>query len=324
MVKDSVTVECEGDGKSMYGYFRPNASGLTGDERKIFNAYYCRVCYCLRILGGQPARFFTTFDMAVYSLLLNIAQKQPRPGVHKCERVATRVMREYESDRIGRRLANLSILMFGEKIRDDEIDGNRFRAAGMNLLFRKTVAGARLEEPEMARIARRGTDLINQQQARSADLTQIFESYGEMVARLFLCIEKMDERYQRVIRSIAIWTFYIDMLHDYNRDYKSGAYNGFKREGFPTLQGCFNLHYADFISVSRGITREFREALFAVYDGSQEWKILYKIIDNALSGAVVPMLSTRSERWEMSLEYVGRGLRCIPQRGKEADDGKKH
>ena len=55
----------------MYGYFRPKASGLTTPERRLFFGYYCRVCYCLRLLGGQTARFFTTHDMAVYSIILS-------------------------------------------------------------------------------------------------------------------------------------------------------------------------------------------------------------------------------------------------------------
>lgn len=312
--RESALLNCKGDSERMYGYFRPRDSRLTEDERKIFNAYYCRVCYCLRILGGQSARFFTTFDMAMYSLLLNLAQKQARPAFHKCERFATRITREYESDQVGKRLANLTILMFGEKIRDDEMDGDRFRAAGMNLLFHKTIANARLAEPRMAEIARKGTDRINQLQTEGADLNGILETYGQMVVNLFLCIEELEQRYQRLFRSIAMWTFYIDMLHDYNKDYKNNAFNGFKIKGFPTLRECFDIYYADFIGVNQRITREFREALYAISDDSSEWKILYKIIDTALSSTAVPMLSTRSERWEMSWEYIKRNAHCIPQR----------
>ncbi len=298
----------------MYGYFRPRDSKLTTDELRLFNAYYCRICYCLRILGGQPARFFTTFDMAVYSLVLNIAQKKERPRRYACEHFGSRVMHCFDNDEIGKRLASMSILMFGEKIRDDQIDGNHLRSGGMNLLFGKTVAQAQAAEPRMAEIARKGTDAVNRLQAEGQALNLIWETYGSMVADLFCCLGALEEKYTRVIRNIAVWTFYIDMLHDYNKDYRSNAYNGFRVDGLRTLRECFDVRYADFIRVNQQISSELRDALNCINDGSQEWRILNKIIDTALTSTTIPALSTRPERLTMQLEYCKQNVRCFPMR----------
>lgn len=287
----------------MYGYFRPRSSRLTGEEYKLFNAYYCRVCYNLRILGGQPARFFTTYDMAMYSLVLSLTYKQERPKFHLCERFATRVMHEYDNDTLGRRLANMTIIVFGEKIRDDEIDGNKLRAGSMNMLFRKTVVNACAAEPEMARIAREGTDRINRMQEAREDVFEILDVYGRMLADMFQCIAPMEEKYQKVFRSIAKWCFYIDMLYDYNKDYKENAYNGFRTEGCKTIRACFDANYLTFIKSNQRVTEELREAIHEVNDGSMEWRILNKIIDHALGSTTLLLLSTRKEKFDMYWEF---------------------
>ena len=125
----------------MYGYFRPKASGLSSEERHLFFGYYCRVCYCLRLKGGQTARFFTTHDMAVYSIILSMSMRAPRPPYRKCERYLMRTMKAYKDDALGMRLADMSCIVFGEKFRDDELDGSHAAAQAMHLLFGRFVIG---------------------------------------------------------------------------------------------------------------------------------------------------------------------------------------
>jgi hypothetical protein len=285
----------------MYGYFRPRSSHLTEEELKLFNAYYCRVCYCLRILGGQPARFFTTFDIAVYSMIMNMQQKEPRPEYHRCERVARKVMHGFDNDGIGHRLAAMTVILFGEKIRDNRIDGERFKAGAMDLLYRGTVEKACEAEPEMAEIARKGTDRINALQAENADLSVIFGTYGDLVVDLFRCICDLEEPYAELIRRIAEWCFYTDMLYDYDDDIKSGAYNGFRTEGVRTVRSYFDTHYPEMVKMNAQMTVPMREAMYDIEDGSAEARIIGKLVDTALGWTVWRLVSTREERHAMFL-----------------------
>lgn len=280
----------------MYGYFRPKASGLTTPERRLFFGYYCRVCYCLRLLGGQTARFFTTHDMAVYSIILSRSMQAERPPYRKCERYLMRTVREYRDDALGMRLANMSCVVFGEKFRDDELDGNRALAQAMHLLFGGVIARAREAEPEMAAIAREGTERINRLQEENAPVYDLFAAYGEMVARLFACIHPLEETHARLIRAVAAWTFYIDMLCDYDKDYRQGAYNGFKVDGLSTLRACYVEKKDVFAQAEMRMAGELRAALDAADDGAQEWAVLKKVIHAALDAAPAFALGTPWEK----------------------------
>ena len=306
----------------MYGYFRPKASGLTTQERHLFFGYYCRVCYCLRLLGGQTARFLTTHDMAVYSIILSMAMQAERPPYRKCERFLMRTVKEYRGDALGMRLANMSCVVFGEKFRDDELDGNRASAQAMNALFGGVIARARSAEAEMAAIAREGTERINRMQAENAPVYDLFDAYGEMVYQLFACIHPLGAAHGRLIRAIAAWTFYIDMLCDYDKDYRQGAYNGFKVEGLSTIrawhvekkdvfaqaengfhaQGIATLResYAAnremYAQAEMRMAGEMKAALDAADDGASEWTVLRKVIHAALEAAPAFALGTPWEK----------------------------
>lgn len=280
----------------MYGYFRPKASGLTTEERHLFFGYYCRVCYCLRLRGGQTARFLTTHDMAVYSIVLSMGMNAPRPPYRKCERYMMRTVKEYTGDALGMRLADMSCIVFGEKFRDDELDGNHARAKAMDALFGALIERARSTEPEMTAIAREGTDRVNRLQAENAPVYELFAAYGEMVAQLFSCIHPLEERYLRLIRAVAAWTFYIDMLCDYDKDYREGAYNGFRVEGISTLRACYVEKREAFAQAEARMAGELTAALDAADDGAQEWTVLKKVICAALEAAPAFALGTPLEK----------------------------
>ncbi|MBR5288824.1 MAG: hypothetical protein IKU34_09605 [Clostridia bacterium] len=280
----------------MYGYFRPKASGLTTQERHLFFGYYCRVCYCLRLLGGQTARFLTTHDMAVYSIILSMAMQAERPPYRKCERFLMRTVKEYRGDALGMRLANMSCVVFGEKFRDDELDGNRASAQAMNALFGGVIARARSAEAEMAAIAREGTERINRMQAENAPVYDLFDAYGEMVYQLFACIHPLGAAHGRLIRAIAAWTFYIDMLCDYDKDYRQGAYNGFHAQGIATLRESYAANREMYAQAEMRMAGEMKAALDAADDGASEWTVLRKVIHAALEAAPAFALGTPWEK----------------------------
>ena len=235
----------------MYGYFRPFDVGLSGVQERTFHAYYCRLCYCLRLMGGQAARYLTTFDAALYAIILAIATKEETPPFLRCQKIGKSNMNLFKDDEIGLRHARLSYIAFGEKIRDDIMDENSKRAAFMKFIFGKQIESAKEREPELQRIAFEGTNRINELQRQNADLDTVLSVYGDMMAETFSAFADIDERFVRLYRNLARWTFYVDMLSDYDDDYKEGSYNSFKTEDCKTISEYFDKHWAYLIEKNK-------------------------------------------------------------------------
>ncbi len=261
----------------MYGYFRPFRAGLTRAEAELFRAHYCRVCYCLRLLGGQSARYLTTYDIAVYSLLLQLG-REGEPPLLMCQRLGKKNMRLFSGDETGLKLARLSMISFGEKFRDDELDGESFKEKAARAFFRKRILRAAKEEPELAEIARSGTDEINRLQDANAPIFAVLKAYGDMAVRSFSCFRELSAAEEELFRSLSEWIFFLDMVCDYGDDFASGAYNGLKTEGCPTFSAYFDRNYIGFLQLQKAVTDRLVSALFAVKEKTRRWNVLYKVI----------------------------------------------
>ncbi len=262
----------------MYGYFRPYDANLTHRERQLFNSYYCRICYCLRIVGGQMSRFCTTYDGAVYSLVLALQDGEKMPPVLPCERIGKKNLKYFDSDERGLKLARLSLISFGEKFRDDTLDKKGFSTKIASIPFSKAIKKAKDIEPLLAENSYNGTERINDLQNSGAPLKEIFSAYGDMASGSFSQFIDMTPQTDELIRSISEYNFLVDMVVDYADDYKNGTYNGFKTEGFPTFVDYYNGHYLEFTEIASAVTERLVSALFAVRDDSIIWNTLVKII----------------------------------------------
>jgi hypothetical protein len=276
----------------MFGYFRPYEAKLTHRERAVFEAYYCRTCYCLRIVGGQVARFCTTYDAAIYAMILALQSGEDLPPVLPCERLGTKFKKTFRDNADGIKLARLSLISFGEKIRDDEMDNGRgFKTGLVSLPLAKALREAREAEPKMAKDSYEGTERINRLQNANAPLHEILGAYGDMSVTSFSEFFPLTPKTEELIRAVSEWNFLVDMVCDYDDDYKNGTYNGFKKEGVPTLSAYFDRYYEEFSAVANRISDRFVVALTAVRDDSVVWNTLFKIcihaIDNVLTSAVL-------------------------------------
>lgn len=267
----------------MFGYFRPYSANLTKREQTLFNSHYCRICYCLRAVGGQMARFCTTYDGALYSLVLSLDLGIAPPPHLPCERIGRKNTRLFAADELGMRLSHLSLINFGEKFRDDRLDGNKsaLRNGALSLIFGRAIKKSQAAEPEIARITREGTDEINRLQAAGAPLPEIFGAYGDVAERSFLRFGAVSLKGIRLLRAIAEWNFLVDMTVDYAEDYESGAYNGFKTEGLPTFPAYFDRHYTEYLATAGAATDRLVSALLAMQCEDVTFYTLYKIITHA-------------------------------------------
>ena len=274
----------------MFGYFRPFAAIVNSAHRSAFNAHYCRLCYCLRSLGGQVARAFTTFDATVYEMAYSISAEIPQPPSLPCQRFKKSNMRLCEKNEIGMKLARITLIAFGEKIRDNKIDGDhKFQTALIELFAGKAIRNAQQSEPEITEISRQGNDKVNELQESGADLHTVLDAYGKSVADIFATFEGITPDAVALIKAIAEWTFFVDMLVDYDEDFKENKVNSFRKEDCPTLQEYFNKNYAYIMEQNKRVSSAIMKPLFAIQKDNDEWKALYHILTHALN-TVVPSL----------------------------------
>lgn len=266
----------------MFGYFRPYQAKLTHRERILFNSYYCRSCYCLRILGGQTARMCTTYDGAVYALILALQSGEEAPPALPCERFGKKNLVHFRNDEYGLKLARLILISVGEKIYDDELDGSGLKTKLLPAPLLKAIRQAREAEPELALCARQGTERLNRLQDAGAPIFQVFSVYGDMAVDSFSQFMELTPETKELFRALSEWIFLVDMVCDYGDDYKNGTYNGFKTEGLPTFADYYDKHYMEFAQIANTICNRFTQALWAVKTDSAVWNTLFKICIHAL------------------------------------------
>ena len=281
----------------MYGYFRPFESKLSVAERKLFHSYYCRLCYCLRYVGGQKSRCLTMFDVALYSIIYSIATGEPRPPFLSCEKIGKKNMLQFKDDTTGQMFAHLTLIAFGEKARDDQLDGNKMRAFFVNALFKKQFAKAKAQYPKLAELSFDGTEEINRLQDGGEELFTVLKAYGDSGREIFREMGIQDERFLDVYDAIMQWTFFIDMLCDYEDDYKEKAYNAFHDPACPTLQKLFDKHYAFILESNLKISKDIVNSLNAINDDSMEWKIVYRVMEYSLNTVAFNLLEGKDVKF---------------------------
>ncbi len=281
----------------MYGYFRPFESKLSVGERKIFHSYYCRICYCLRGLGGQKLRALTTFDVAIYSIIYSIATGAPRPPFLSCEKIRRRNVRKFKDDEVGKRFAQMTLIAFGEKFHDDELDNQGRGLFFAKLLFGRSIRKARESQPKLFEINRAGMDKINALQEQKADVFEVLGAYGDVLYESFRELGVEQPEFLSIFKNIAEWTFFVDMICDYEEDYKNKTYNAFYDEDCKTLKEVFDKKYAEILRVNTNLSNRIINSLNAVNNDSIEWKIVYRILEYSLNTVVLNMLEGKDVKF---------------------------
>lgn len=275
----------------MFGYFRPFESGLTSVQEKVFKSYYCRICYCLRSLGNQSCRYLTTFDAAIYSIIYNMATGGKRPPFFACQKFKKSNTRYFSTDVDGLLFANMTLVGFGEKIADDleDNDDGKFKAKLMRLMFGKPIRRAQEQLASCAKNTHECTAEIDRLQSNNADLFTLLNVYGDLLPQNIAEITPISDQIAELYRQLSRWVYFVDVLCDYDKDFKSGAYNPLKKADCPTIVDYFNKNYVYLTSVNRQISDALYDSLMATKNDSTEWIVLYKIITHSLD-TVVPTL----------------------------------
>ncbi len=281
----------------MYGYFDYRNAFLRNNERIVFNCYYCRLCYCLWNKGGQKARYLTTYDAILYNLILAIAGYDTCPPPLPCERIKTNNKKRFKEDKMGNLIADLALIGFAVKVKDDETDGDGKRAFIANLLFKKLLNNAVESHRELYDRSYAAILAMDKLQKENAPIEAVLGAYGKTMEDSFHYFFDLDEKHLRVFNATARWSLLVDMLDDYNDDVKKNAKNSLYREDSPTLRILFQKHYYDFIPTVQKVVNDLKEALTDIECDKIEWVILNKILCHSLATLVPDILSGRDVKY---------------------------
>ena len=272
----------------MYGYFNLKDVCLSRGERHIFSCYYCRLCYCLWNQGGQVARYLTTYDATVYNLVIALAGFDSKPKGYKCQRIRTSNKKSFKDDEVGNLIAELNVIALAVKAKDNADDGDKTKAFVANLFFHRLFKKTIKKYPDVYQKAYDSVKRLDAAQKANCSVDEALTIYGETMKETLLSFFPVGEEYSRVFVALARWTFLVDMLDDYAKDYKSGALNSFKREDSKTIVELYNKHYDELIPIIRKECVELEESIIAIQDDDKpEWYILEKITSYALK-TVIP------------------------------------
>ncbi len=290
----------------MFGYFRPYAAIRKTRQKRAFNAHYCRLCYCLRKIGGQKARAFTTFDVTVYGMIVGIVTGKECPPLFPCQRLRKGNMNYFATDEFGMTLARISLIAFGEKLRDDEIDGdNSFKKRFARSLYKKIIRKADEELPAVKEIARRGNDEVNELQKMDAPLDEVLYAYGRAVADIMqMLFGDLGFGYD-LIEALAEWTFFVDMLCDYDEDVKEKNPNTLYRADSSTIKEFFDKHYSYLIEQNERIAKKVVIPLDKIANESHEWFAIKEIITYALDTVVDNIVKGEDVQFHYVKELFG-------------------
>lgn len=272
----------------------------------IFNSYYCRLCYCFRLSGGQISRYLTTFDGAIYSIIYTLATGLPRPPHLHCEKFGKKNLEYFRDDEVGKMFVDISYIAIGEKVRDDKTDGDSLKALAAQMLFGKAVSKVARENPDAQNILSSGFDELNRLQDEKRDPMSLFDFYADVSVKMFLSLSKrpVSERYLELLKAILKWTFFIDMVCDYEDDLKKGAFNSFRDKECRTFSDYFDKHYIEVFDINNSINTQVFDALNSIHDQSAEWRILYRIITHSLNSVIQDKIAGKDPRFRIVKETV--------------------
>lgn len=288
----------------MYGYFNYKNVYLRNNERTVFTCYYCRLCYCLWNKGGQKARYLTTYDATIYNLVLAIAGLDTCPPSLPCERIKTNNKKYFKSDEMGNLIADLAIIGFAIKVKDDEVDGDGKRAFFVNLLFGKLLKTTVKNHRDLFEKSYAAIVAMDKLQSENAPIEDVLNSYGKIMEDTFHYYFDVEEKYLRLFNVIARWIFLIDMLDDYNDDVKKKAVNSLYREDSATVTELFQKHYYELIPIVQSVGNDLKKSLQDIKCKKVEWVVLNKILRHSLATLVPDILAGLDVRFHYFKDTV--------------------
>lgn len=211
----------------MYGYVTANRAGLTDDQARRYQSYYCGLCRRLRALHGVKGQLALSYDMTFLAMLLTgLYEPESREGMTRCllhpARPHPTLVNEFTDY-----AADMSVELRYRKLldnwRDDRDPASRAAAAALE---KKHLALAARHPRPCAAIHLGLAKLAEGEAADRQDPDAMSSYFGAMLAELFdLRRDEWSGCLQEMGMSLGKFLYLMDAYEDLPGDLKKGRYN---------------------------------------------------------------------------------------------------
>ena len=211
----------------MFGYVRPNLTGMTAEEQARYRAHYCGLCHAIGARHGQLARMALTFDLTYLTIFLgSLYEPEEASGEGKCIPHPVK-QHAWTRSKVTDYAADMTIALTYHKLLDDWQDDRNLAAKGASAWLKKAYAKVGAAYPRQCEaIERTLRDLAEVEKRRDPSPDAAARCFGELMAELFV----MDEDYwANALRafgySLGRYIYLLDATCDYDKDAKKSGYN---------------------------------------------------------------------------------------------------
>ncbi len=285
----------------MYGYVNEIKEQLSKQEIARYRTYYCRICNALSLRYGYRYRMLVNYDVVTYMIITKLAVNDEFYCYkYRCQARHIKGMSEFKKDGLGQFFAMLTARGMSVAVQDKIQDGGKKKYKFFSWFFKKAFKPIDDKEQTIAkRVSERMSELLELEKADSKDVKLYLNYYADSI---LMCIEEyypnIEQPYKELIRQIACFTDYMDMLQDYDDDVREKAFNPLIHKGLDTLQAYLGKHWQDVREITSKMTSKLNIALEQIRHKSSEleWEILAKIVKLVVPHTIRKVVTGNSDR----------------------------
>lgn len=233
---------------SLFGYIRVYENELKVREYKLYRSVYCGLCKTMKKQLGATSALGLSYDFVFLALLRCYAIGEGfkiKPGRCFLHPFHKRPIAEKNSSLDY--CAGASAILIYYKLLDDLHDGGIFKRISVRLtlpFYKRYMKRAVKKMPELgfnilsAKIKSFLDRLSVLEKNNSPSSEQNAEIFGELLGEIFafgLEVPEKAESCRKLGFHIGRWIYIIDLLDDYEKDKKHGAYNPLLCAGYASL-----------------------------------------------------------------------------------------
>lgn len=206
----------------MFGYLKINKTS----PEKIRNYYkysYCSLCKALATNYGFIGRCSLSFDVTLFSLFVVSPETFEKFAKIHClnKKTGTEKLSIYS------KLSSLNLFLLREKIKDNIIDEKSFKYKCINLLFKRKIKKAELNEPELSHVIEKAFDEYYIKEKDACSINEVAAFFGEAMIKIGSFFGISDNLLTNLFE-ISKWVYLIDAIDDFEKDVKNNQFNLFK------------------------------------------------------------------------------------------------